>query len=623
MKKILFILFVSCCSVVYSQNINFTDSKFKALIVSSSTTNEIAKDLNGNSIAIDANGDGEIQISEAQQVKKLTIQLPTFNASLVPDGVSDATKFTNVEELYIYHANSVILNYLNNNKIRRVKYEYTNTIQPSIVQYLFDNCSALQNLNDVIISPDISQSYPFPKQILTVKNCLQVSGIQNIEGELKELIIENCPVSDLTIIVDAGFEKLNVPNLSSLVNIKLSSLDYGNFASIPVQVIANDCVNLQQITTQDILPYISFLNVNNCSNLKKIKGLNTPTVDFSAAGLVNLEELDCALYNRYIYTSANNGSVTIGNVTTLNLTGLPNLKKLVAFNQPISTVDFSSTPLLEEIDMVNTIRFMSSFNVSNLSHLHTLKAYKPHAEYDSLPQNLEFINAQNCTALTTLEIGGNFNLKSLNLQNCSSLQTLSIGFNYGGAITYNSFGELNTLNLLQCSGLEELYIYNTKINSLNLADCLALNSFEFSSNPNLTSINIRNNSIEQFYIFSQYNNPNLSVCVDDAQLTDMQNVYPNINFTINCDSVLNTDDLQTSKTTDINIFPNPVKDFVQIKSSNLIKKIQLLDIQGRTIITQNHNQNLIKLDLSTISAGIYLVKITTEKTEILRKIIKK
>ncbi len=74
MKKLLLTLSVGCFSVVYSQNLNFSDVKFKALLLSSNTTNQIAKDFNGSSIAVDNNGDGEIQLSEAQQVKILNIR---------------------------------------------------------------------------------------------------------------------------------------------------------------------------------------------------------------------------------------------------------------------------------------------------------------------------------------------------------------------------------------------------------------------------------------------------------------------------------------------------------------------------------------------------------------------
>ncbi|CAG0894140.1 unnamed protein product [Cyprideis torosa] len=49
------------------QTIQFKDANFKAMLLKSSPDHFIAKDINGNYFAIDANGDGEIQIIEAEQ----------------------------------------------------------------------------------------------------------------------------------------------------------------------------------------------------------------------------------------------------------------------------------------------------------------------------------------------------------------------------------------------------------------------------------------------------------------------------------------------------------------------------------------------------------------------------
>lgn len=612
MKKILFTFFVGCFSVAYSQNLAFTDSKFKALILSSNSTNNIAKDLNGNSIAIDADGDGEIQPSEAQQVKILTVKLPTFNSNLVPNSISDATKFANVEELYIYHTNAAVLNYSNNSKIKKVKFTYNGDVMPTTINYTFDNCSGLQNLNDVITSPYTS-SYPpaintIP-QILTVKNCTQVNGNQNIEGILEEMYVENSPIANLTINVGTEFKKLSVPNLDSLVNIELIS-GFNFYPSQGVELIANNCNNLQQIITSgdyynNFMVFISSINVNGCSNLKKLKGLNYPNIDLSNAGLINIEELDCAYYNRYGYTGSYGGDVTLGNVNSVNLTGLPKLKKFLAFNQLINTINFAASPLLEEIDIVNSACFMNNFDISNLSNLITLNAYRGATNTSSIPVNLQQINAQNCTSLTNLNISGNYNLATLNLQNCSSLQNLYLGTYLPGSSMFNSFPELTNLNIQQCTSLKELGISYTKINSLDTSDCtilkditllnnqqlnqlnisnnialenlfldqllsltqlnttnnVNLKTINFNNSPlisqldfsnssnlnvislwnmvNLTSLNIKNNSIEQGVEFYNYNN-NLSVCLDDAQLNDMQIIYPDINFSSNCSNLLTT-----------------------------------------------------------------------------------
>ena len=64
MKKIFTLLLTTSLSFSFGQNLNFSDSKFKKLILSSTATNDIAFDFNGNSVKIDQNNDGEIQSSK-------------------------------------------------------------------------------------------------------------------------------------------------------------------------------------------------------------------------------------------------------------------------------------------------------------------------------------------------------------------------------------------------------------------------------------------------------------------------------------------------------------------------------------------------------------------------------
>jgi len=73
MKKIVFLICI-CCSISYSQVINFPDANFKARLLQSSPSNTIAQNNNsGLYIKIDSNNDGEIEQSEALEVNNLNI----------------------------------------------------------------------------------------------------------------------------------------------------------------------------------------------------------------------------------------------------------------------------------------------------------------------------------------------------------------------------------------------------------------------------------------------------------------------------------------------------------------------------------------------------------------------
>ncbi len=71
-----------------------------------------------------------------------------------------------------------------------------------------------------------------------------------------------------------------------------------------------------------------------------------------------------------------------------------------------------------------------------------------------------------------------------------------------------------------------------------------------------------------------------------------------------------------------NVFPNPTQDFVTIQSVQIIKNIQLFDLQGRMIWQQSANANNLQINMSAWANNVYLLKITTENDfHIVRKII--
>jgi hypothetical protein len=77
--------------------------------------------------------------------------------------------------------------------------------------------------------------------------------------------------------------------------------------------------------------------------------------------------------------------------------------------------------------------------------------------------------------------------------------------------------------------------------------------------------------------------------------------------------------VENIKKSTINIYPNPVKSILNIKTDDKIKTIELYDEIGRKV------KNLSKsnvINLENLSKGIYYLKIQTEKSSSVEKIIK-
>jgi hypothetical protein len=72
----------------------------------------------------------------------------------------------------------------------------------------------------------------------------------------------------------------------------------------------------------------------------------------------------------------------------------------------------------------------------------------------------------------------------------------------------------------------------------------------------------------------------------------------------------------------LQIAPNPVKDFLQLKTNeNLVpKSVSIVDSSGRIVYNQTDPEKI--MDVSSLQRGIYFVKIETNKGTITKKILK-
>ena len=112
----------------------------------------------------------------------------------------------------------------------------------------------------------------------------------------------------------------------------------------------------------------------------------------------------------------------------------------------------------------------------------------------------------------------------------------------------------------------------------------------------------------------------ITITVDeDVSVSCAENAYTPVDITITCASLsVNDFDL-----TDLVIYPNPVSgDYVTIQSSvSGEKNIEVYDITGKRLINTILNSD--KLDISSVSSGVYLVKVTIQgQTKVSKLVIR-
>ena len=69
----------------------------------------------------------------------------------------------------------------------------------------------------------------------------------------------------------------------------------------------------------------------------------------------------------------------------------------------------------------------------------------------------------------------------------------------------------------------------------------------------------------------------------------------------------------------ISMFPNPAISSVNFTAPNRIDKVNLYNILGQKVLSQDGKASKLEMDISSISAGIYFAEVSTEgKTQMLR-----
>jgi hypothetical protein len=88
------------------------------------------------------------------------------------------------------------------------------------------------------------------------------------------------------------------------------------------------------------------------------------------------------------------------------------------------------------------------------------------------------------------------------------------------------------------------------------------------------------------------------------------------------ESILSNDNFALITIEPISVFPNPVKDILNINAISTISKVSIVDINGRVIRTIAVNDISKQIDISDLKSGIYMLNFETQEGVYVKKIIK-
>ncbi len=651
---------------INAQTITIPNTYLKNYLLAATPSIQVAKDFNDQWMTIDTNNDGEIQTSEALLVKSLFIN------ELLVMNTTGLEGFSNLESLTL---TSCLITTLDTSSLTHLK--SLSCIGMQILSTLnVNNNASLETLSCYnlpnLASLNINNLSGLSK-LYCLNNGLTSLSLNGLSGLSEIIFIGNISMGTLTVNGLTNLSKLNcssnnlaVLNLSGLTNLTeldCSSNQLTNLNGVPNVTKLNcssnklSALNLNNLTNLSELNCsyndLTNLDIHALVNLTKLTSSNTKISTLSISNLPNLITLDCSRNNELtnvtlsnlpnlqefsVWSNVTSTGDSLGNLTSLNLSGLPNLriltctygklttlnlnglanlKELYCGSNLLTTLDLTNLPALEKIDCSRN--FISSIDATGLPNLLELTCgggYIANGQFIA-PfltnlnvvglSNLKLLNCSvnmlsnlDLTGLTSLETlycdgpaGISGHISSLNVNNLTNLKKLSC--------SYQAITNLDVSNLVNLTDLHCSYNY---ITNLNLNGLINLKVLDYNYNqltnlslinlPNLQYLNCTHNHLTTLDVLNLTNLIQLNC--SDNQLTTLNlsglSSLVSLDFSYNQLSLANVNGI------------SPNLGFLNCNSNNL----NILDVSNFPNLTELHcgiNQ-LTTLDVTSLSNLRYL-----------------
>ncbi len=442
MKNLLLLLLLFT-GIVKAQIVNIPDANFKAKLIEANTSNFIAFDSNENSIIIDVNNDGEIQLSETLNVSKLFLD----NCNIT--SITGIETFINIKTIV---ATNNQINALDISSL--VQLEYLNIVNNQIPNLNLNNNI---NLKEVFCLNNLITTISFTSLPLLQKF--------NIGGNQLTGTFNFSSFSNITEIYCAGnsLTSINVLGLSQLTSLDcssnfLTSIDVGGLSNlITFYCNFNSGVSLNMTG----LTNLKYFSCNHC-NYNELNIPNIPTLlsidcsfnnltSINVSSFLNLETLECR-FNQLTTIDVSNASQLVFLLCSNNL-----LTTLFMKNGANETLIIANNPNLQyvcadENEIQNVISIVPSQVIVN-----TYCTFTPGGNYNTITGNITYDSNNNgCDAIDIAQPNIRININD--------------GTNQGAAFTNNTGN----------------YSFYTQAGSFNLSPSLENPTFFNFSPPTAT-----------------------------------------------------------------------------------------------------------------------------------------
>jgi hypothetical protein len=312
--------------------------------------------------------------------------------------------------------------------------------------------------------------------------------------------------------------------------------------------------------------------------------LNGQTLTADISGITEIEILDAA--------------------AIIDFTGLQDFASLEMFECALSNctaIDFTGNPLLTSLTLLGN-DLLTNIDLSNCVLL----------DFLFVNQNkLQSLDVTNNSLLTSISCSDN-QIEILDISNNPVLRDLLCPNN-----------NLTTLIIGQNDVLIRVGCAVNELETIDTSGAIVLERFSASSNK-LKTVDLRNGNNTNISEFSLLDNPELQcVYVDDVN-------YSNANWVDGIDdpTVFAADEsecalgLENISETAISIYPNPAFEQFSIVAENILQ-IELYFLKGERLLKRTHYTASQPIDISSLAAGVYILKLQTPQGISSRKLVKR
>ena len=168
---------------------------------------------------------------------------------------------------------------------------------------------------------------------------------------------------------------------------------------------------------------------------------------------------------------------------------------------------------------------------------------------------------------------------------------------------------------------EDAFAFSIGLTSVIIpSTVISIGNLVFASSSGLTSIYVYSTIPAKlgYTVFDFYKKPNCTLYVPSGS----KSTYLAADQWKECLNIVEiTTALPKVTNASINLYPNPTTDYFQVDGLDGTASISVKDLNGKILLTKQINSN-DKININSLSNGIYMIEVNTKEGSILKKIIK-